>query len=132
MIRFGTIRISRADFSIAHGDKVYKFEPKKGRNIRFEIACHLLLGAGYAKDELFNLIYGGDIDGGPISGLNQIEVTLSQLGRGAFAALGIELRTWRLAGINYYKAVVLSTPYDNSYTGNYTQRRYVRAAGGIK
>ncbi len=104
MIKYNGITIDRALRTIAYRGRTHQFKGPLTRNIKFDIACSLLLDAGVSKEMLFWRIFGNDLDGGPLSGESHIQVTLNHVAQD-FARLRIEIRSWRIAGVTFYCAV---------------------------
>jgi hypothetical protein len=105
MIRFRGIRIDRYRCSIAHGGAEILFSgaPQyryRGLpSLRFRLACALLLAGPKTKSELFDLLYGADLDGGPLEYTRIIDVMIC-LVKKEFAAIGIDLRSEPARGHN--------------------------------
>ena len=110
MIRHNGIEIDRKARTIANGEFAWRFNTNRfqgggfcGDN-RFRLVEHLILNGGATSDDLFDLLYAHDPDGGPINGTNAIQVMLSQLVK-VYAGLGMKLRRERHNGRIRYSLV---------------------------
>ena len=85
MIRWQGVTIDRSKRTIAHdGDAIHL------SGLRFQLACALLLGGPMCREALFDLLYDDDDEGGPLSGLNIIDVLFCQI-KPKLASLGLKL-----------------------------------------
>lgn len=79
MIRFGCIRIDRANRTIHVGNKKRCFKSgRRGGRYRYRLYEALLLGGGMTAKQLFATIYGDHEDGGPLVGQHIIPILLNQ------------------------------------------------------
>jgi hypothetical protein len=105
MIRWRGITIDRYRCSIAHGGAEILFSgaPQyryRGLpSLRFRLACALLLAGPKTKLQLFDLLYGADIDGGPLEDRGVIDVMICRVKK-EFARIGIDLRSESARGHN--------------------------------
>jgi hypothetical protein len=104
MIRFNGITIDRGLRTISYRGRTHQFKGPLTRNIKFDIACALLLDAGVSKEMMFWNLFGDDPEGGPDSGESTIQVAMNHLAQD-FVRLRIEIRSWRIAGVTFYCAV---------------------------
>jgi len=103
LITHNGITIDRRKRIITHNGEVHQFGyPRKGCDLLFETACHLILGSGFSVNEIFFKVYGEDPEGGPNEGPQIIHVVISQMITMFLTKLGLECRGWRIAGVNYY------------------------------
>lgn len=84
MLRLNDIVIDPVNRSISHNGKTVYFSPhgKKrlgGRNLKFDLACRLIIGPPAGSSELFDDLYGDYPDGGPMEGAKVIVVMLQRL-----------------------------------------------------
>ena len=96
MIRHGSIRLDRQRHVLHVGVRRRTFLSKgrRARNLRFDLLCHLLLGAGHSSEELFDLLYRDDPTGGPLRGPEVIPIMVFHLGE-IVAHLGLVIVRWR-------------------------------------
>ena len=83
MIRYGNISICSKTRTITHGARRHGFiNPTNGRpaHIRFKTIKHLLLADanGLTREQLFDHIYGDDVEGGPETGIHVFDVWFQQ------------------------------------------------------
>lgn len=89
MIRWRGVTIDRDKRTIANNGRRLQFATQK-RAVRFDFAAALLLAGPLSKEALFDLVFDGREDGGPLYGKHVIDVMLCQL-RPKFSAIGIKI-----------------------------------------
>jgi hypothetical protein len=107
MIRHQSIHLDRLDRTIRHRSVSVKFWPRGEEphtHRRFDLLCHLILGPGLTVDQLFDLMYCQDPEGGPNDGTHVVWVMLSHL-RPILRQLDLRLAVTRHSGANRYRVV---------------------------
>jgi hypothetical protein len=110
MIRFGRVCIDRKNKVIANGELSHQFClaalcPSTNREwATFDMIQHLLLSGGISRRRLVDFLYGDREDGGPENQWDAVSVMLCHA-KPILAALGMELRSEKVAGYNRYWAV---------------------------
>lgn len=112
MIRFGKIVIDTERLMITVGPYVADFScqrPKGGgrpADVRFAVLKYLLCadGRGLCREQLFGAVYGAREDGGPLSGLHQLDVLFQQM-KATMDRLELKLVSEKRAGTMYYRVV---------------------------
>jgi hypothetical protein len=103
MIRHNGITIDRKTRTISHAGAAYQFRiPMNGCDVAFTSVCHLVLGPGFSLNDLFDLAYSDDADGGPDGGPDQLLCYMNSWPRRFLDRLGIELRAWKISGVTRY------------------------------
>ena len=104
MIRHGNIRLDRQRRVLRVGVRRRTFLSKgrRARNLRFDLLCHLLLGAGHSSEELFDLLYRDDPTGGPLRGSQVIPIMVYHLGE-IVAHLGLGIVRSRTGSGTVYR-----------------------------
>jgi hypothetical protein len=99
VIRYSDVVIDRTRLTIGIGAYTYKFTNsngpivyrKKDSSVAFETITYLLLNGHSTRQQLFDLIYGHDKEGGPIDGADIFSVHFHNW-KHIFDALHLELR----------------------------------------
>ena len=108
MIRFDQITIDASTMTIRNGNRAMYFAKARGpeANVRFKIFKYMLLtdGRGISKERLFEAVYSGDPEGGPISGTAIIDIALWNWGA-RIHNLGFEVKREKRAGTIYLRMV---------------------------
>ncbi len=109
MIRFNDIEIDRKTKSISrNGVRVFwgdQCAPSRTCGVSFRIAQHLLLSGGMSLGEMFDRVYEDHDEGGPLTGPKQVAVMMCQSVGPRLQGMGLEIRSEKIAGITYYRAV---------------------------
>lgn len=106
MIRVDDMILDRARQTLTrNGESIHFFKvqtstPKRRFNLKYRIVECLVLSRKTAQ-ELFDLLYGDDPDGGPDGGLSMIAVRMSQL-KASLAGLGLKVHSQKNGGIRRY------------------------------
>jgi hypothetical protein len=119
MITFKGIEIDRASRTISHRG-VTRYFTRTTSFARFRMLVFFLLAGGASKEMAFWHVYGGDPDGGPETGEKCVQVMMSQATEWHLRKLGLEFRSWRIAGVSFYEIVPtyeLPVPKRFSYSG---------------
>lgn len=79
MLHKNGIRINPVLKSVSHRGNTVVFEQRRGRSIRFDAACRLILGEPATLKELFETLFDDAEDGGPIGGIAAAGVIAAHL-----------------------------------------------------
>lgn len=120
MIKFGDIRLWRHEGLLRVGTRQYQFvrnrrgsaaccassrqRAQDGHSYQFELLCHLLLGDGHTQTELYDLLYAGREDGGPLDYPWVVRILIYQL-MAKVVPLGLALAKERTGGGPRYRIV---------------------------
>jgi hypothetical protein len=101
--------IDRKNRTITHNYHTEHFplRPAHSRDFapgsRFDAFCHLILHE-FSRERLFNYIYGGNADGGPLMGYWVWDIRFAQW-KPVMKRLGLKLIRWKVAGTMYFRLV---------------------------
>src|SRR5882672_10924168 len=104
MITFKGITIDRIERTISHRGITRNFNLGR-QHVRFKMLVFFLLAGGASKEMAFWHVYGDDPEGGPESGEKCVQVMMTQSTEWHLRKLGLEFRSWRIAGVSFYEIV---------------------------
>jgi len=106
MIRYKNLTIDMKNRVVVHDGWSCEFSrnpcnPRVRPDVRFKLVCVLLLAGPQPREKLMDLVYSGDVEGGPLTGWLVLGSMLSQL-KPVFTRLGLSLHRERRSGNCYY------------------------------
>ena len=99
VIRYNGIEIDSRSQEITHRGR--RWSSCRENTSTFVGLQSLICGGGLSTAQMFWIMYGDDPDGGPDLGHHVVHIRLTQW-RPFFAALALELRKVKLAGVIFY------------------------------
>lgn len=108
MIRHNGIEIDKVLYTISHLGKTCEFAFRTKPNKRFDTVCHLILGGGISKEQLFYRLYGNDSSGGPLQCEKSLQTLLAHIARVHLPRVDLKLTSWWLNSASLYEIVPLA------------------------
>lgn len=109
VIRFNDCVIDREKLTIMVGHRIRQFHRIKGNrsyskhdNIFFETIAHLILNGWTRKQDLYDFLFADDPDGGPLAGLNTLDIRFHQW-RPYLDKIDLKIVREKRSGIMWYK-----------------------------
>lgn len=104
MITFKGIAIDQTKRTISHRGITRDFNLGR-QHARFKLLVFFMLAGGASKEMAFWHLYANDPEGGPETGEKCIQVMMTQATEWHLRKLGLEFRSWRIAGVSFYEIV---------------------------
>ena len=109
VIRHDGFEIDRKNRTITIGDRVRRFTYTGAHSHTyghdgyfFKAVCHLILNGWTRKEQLFDYIFGDDVNGGPDSGLKTLDVQINQW-QPKLNVVGMRIVRDKRGGVIWYK-----------------------------